>query len=42
MMEEKRFPRYDDSAHIDSAAVEHKKKPPVKTYSDEYAKKMEK
>ncbi len=40
MSEPKKFPRYDDSRHIDSAAIEHKKQP-EKTYSDEYAEEME-
>lgn len=40
MREPKKFPRYDDSRHLDSAAVEHEK-PVEKTYSDEYAEEME-
>lgn len=40
MSEPKKFPRYDDSRHVDSAAIDHKS-PAEKTYSDEYAKEME-
>ncbi|MBP3312535.1 MAG: hypothetical protein J6L72_09910 [Butyricicoccus sp.] len=36
-MEDKRFPRYDDHAHIDSAAVDYPPKTP-EDYTEEYLK----
>ena len=36
-MEEKCFPKYDDHAHIDTAAVDHPPKPP-EDYTAEYLK----